>query len=144
MATGNITETTASGVIYTLTYNASTGPLGGNTSTYTLVITDPGGATTTVTGIPYANVLAAGSTGTTLGSLLSVGTNVYVIPPTADGTVDITAGLSNNTTVYVGGTATIDQTVSLLGSTTINVDGGTATLAPGVVASALTSTTVNI
>jgi hypothetical protein len=112
--------------------------------TYTLVITYPagGGSPTTITGIPTSNVLTTNGGTLTAVSLLS--TENYVIPPNLSGTIDFFAAVAGTQVVYVGGTATIDSTVSVLSGVTINVDGGSATVASGVLASALSGSIINL
>ncbi|MDD2860984.1 MAG: Hint domain-containing protein [Acidiphilium sp.] len=60
--------------------------------------------------------------------------------------MDITVALATLTpnTIYVGGNATIDSTVSALSGLTVYDDGGSVTAAKGVVAGALSSATINL
>jgi hypothetical protein len=103
----------------------------------------PGGvSTTSVTGIPEGNVLTTNGGTLTAGSILGVSS--YVIPPTITGTVDLALNLLGSTNVYIGGTATLNSGVVLGGSTTIDVDGGTANVSSTTIADALSSTTINI
>ncbi|GBQ24880.1 outer membrane protein [Gluconacetobacter sacchari DSM 12717] len=138
---GNFTGTTSSGSVYSFVYNS--GFLGLN-PTYDMTITDPGGAVTTVNGIPAGNVLTANGGSLQIASLLLGGT--YVIPPGVSGSVTTVASLLTLTdnTIYVGGNATIATAATVLSGTTFNVDGGTAILSNGIVANALSGVTVNL
>lgn len=143
MASGNYTATNANGVEYALTYHSGVLGLGAN---YDLTITYPagGGPPKTITGIPAGNVLTTSGGTLTIASVL-LGAR-YVIPPGVTSSVDITVALADLTpnTIYVGGTATIDSTVSVLAGLTVYVDGGSATAAGGVVAGALSGLTVDL
>lgn len=132
-----VNYTNANGVIYALT--STTGLFGA--PEYNLVITYPtgGGNSVTVNGIPAANVLTANGT---INAAAGVG-GTYVIPPTVTGSVNILAAVGTNT-IYVGGTATLDTAVSLLGNVTVYDDGGSVTLTSGLAAGALGSTTINL
>jgi hypothetical protein len=108
---------------------------------YDLLITYADGSTKTVNGIPSGNVLT--SSGGTL-TIVSVLGSDYVVPPGVTGTVSILVSLLAADTVYVGGSATINSTISALSSLTVEVDGGNVTAANGVLAGALSGMTVNL
>ncbi|MDD2878428.1 MAG: Hint domain-containing protein [Acidiphilium sp.] len=111
---------------------------------YTLTITPPpgGGSVQTISNIPPGNVLTSSGGTLTIASVL--GTSYYVIPPGVTGTVTTVAELLGSAVVDVGGTATIDAGIAVGGNTTINVDGGTATLSNGSILGALSGATINL
>jgi hypothetical protein len=112
------------------------------TTTDNLTITNPDGSTHSVTGIDPSHVLTGASGTLTIASILGLGSNDYVVAPGSDGTVNIAASLATANTVWVGGSATVNSTISALSNLTLNVDGGTATT--GSLAGALSGTTVNL
>jgi hypothetical protein len=131
---GTVQTFTSGGVSYQLTL-VNPGLL----ESYTLVVTDVSGTSLPITGIGTGSVVLTQNG--TVGGLVGLGD--FVIPPTFAGTFNPTVALGP-ITLYVGGTAIIDPAVELLAGTTINVQGGTATLATGVAAGLLGNTTVNI
>ncbi|WP_298213611.1 Hint domain-containing protein [Acidocella sp.] len=127
----------AGGVSYELTPEYG---LFGNLKSYTLQIFEmgvPSGAP--VKEISPAAVLTGNGT-IHLGSAFA--SPVVVIPPGISGRVEIEGSFASNTTIYVGGTATINTESSLLSNLTIEVQGGSATAADGV--AALSGMTVNL
>ena len=138
----SFSETNSNGVKYALTYVPGIAPP--VTAHYNLKVTDINGNTvSSANNIPVGNVVTAGSTEAFL-TVSVVGTSTYVVPPSGTGNFTLLADVLGTTQIYVGGTATIAAAVDVGGSTTINVDGGTATLASGIVADALSGTKINI
>jgi hypothetical protein len=110
--------------------------------TYDLLIKHVDGTTSSISGIPSANVLTSDGGTLTIASI--AGGSTYVIPPGVTGSVTIAASLLGSNNVYVGGTATISSTISALSSLTVEVDGGSVTATSGVVLGALSGMTVNL
>jgi hypothetical protein len=138
MPTNDYTATNANGVQFALTYHS-----GFLADYYDLVITFPDSTTATINNIPPDNVLT--SDGTINTTLSLAGSYAYVIPPGVSGNVEITASALTQNTVYVGGTATaIDADLALGSSLTIDVYGGSAQAASGVLVGALSDATVNL
>lgn len=137
----NYTGTTANGSVYKLIYHSGVLGLG---AYYNLTITDKGGAVTTENNIPTSNVLTSSGGSLQIVSVLVGGT--YVVPPGVTGSITTVASLLTLTdnTIYVGGNATIATAATVLSGTTVNVDGGTATLSNGIAANALSGVNVNL
>lgn len=143
MPSDTVANTTSSGVTYRVTTNTN---FLGMTTSWDVVITGPDGSTSYDGRIyPVSGQVITGSDFSfTLANLLVGGT--YVVPPGASGEVNIAVqlGTAFPTTMYIGGEATITTGLSGLSGLDISVDGGTATLASGIVGSALNGTTVTI
>jgi len=135
--------TTAKGTTYSVVEN--TLPIVGNAGNSNVVITDPNGS------VVYSNsALADGNiisgSGSTLNLASALVGQTFVVLPDASATVTVAASLATltNNVFWIGGAATLNIAASVLSGTTVNVDGGSASLSSGSVASALSGTTVNI
>lgn len=147
----------------TTTYTASNGTTYAVTTNYSLlgiplgnsnvVITYPPGSG--MAPVPFINGLLGGAvsnsniiagSGGSYPIASVIAGQAFIVLPGASATINILASVGTLTpnTIYVGGTATISSTVSVLSGLVVNVDGGTAIAAPGNLANALSGMTVNL
>lgn len=135
---------TDSGVTYEVTYSTSWG-----TTTYSVVITDPDGSVL-YKGDIKSGLINTGNVAIADGFSIDIGISIpnaiYIVPAGLSGTINIAANIPTGSppTIYIGGTATISTGLSLAGSLNIQVDGGSAVLANGIVGSLLSGTTVTL
>ncbi|MFT8645133.1 Hint domain-containing protein [Gluconacetobacter sp.] len=111
-----------------------------------ITITDSNGNTIkTLTGVPDG-LLSHIQTGTdaTNGSLLSIIGGQWVSVPGSSGTIDIVLSALSAPVFTIGGTTDIDFVVNAATAITMNIYGGTATFSGGLIAGALSGSTINI
>lgn len=140
---------TSPGPVYTVTENYSydifTGKDDIPTGNSDVKITNSDGTTETVSGVSDGNILTPGNN-FNLSIASALFGQTFIVVPGASGSITIAASLVTLTdnTFYIGGTANISILASVLSGSTLNVDGGTATLSTGTIASALSGSTINL
>ncbi|MFT8786926.1 MAG: Hint domain-containing protein [Acetobacter aceti] len=126
------------------TWVVSSPNLWGNSN---VTITDASGnPIETLTGVPNGLLLSHIQTGTdaTNGSLLSVIGGNWVSVPGSSGTIDIVISALSAPVFTIGGTTDINFVVNAATAITVDVYGGTASFSGGLVAGALSGSTINI
>ncbi|NLI26648.1 MAG: hypothetical protein GX413_04560, partial [Acetobacter sp.] len=100
----------------------------------------------TLTGVPDNLLSSHIQTGTdaTNGSLLSIIGGQWVSVPGSSGTIDIVLSALSAPTFTIGGTTAINFVVNAATAITIDIYGGTASFSGGLVAGALSGSTINI
>lgn len=140
---------TSPGPVYTVTenyiYDIFTGKYDIATGNSDVTITNSDGTTQSLSGISDSNILTPGNSFNLSIASVLVG-QTFVVVPGASGSITIAASLATLTdnTFYIGGTANISVLASVLSGSTLNVNGGTATLSTGTIAGALSGSTVNL
>ncbi|MCB8875727.1 Hint domain-containing protein [Acidisoma silvae] len=117
----------SNGVTYTYTGTTLTRTYNGAVTGYT----GSSGSLASVTSLPSSNVFTDGTT-QTLTSVIFTTSNYAVMNGVTD-TVNVTS-LGGTINLYVGGTTTINSSLSALSGLNVFVDGGSATLAGGITA----------
>ncbi|GAN68759.1 Hint domain-containing protein [Acetobacter orleanensis] len=133
---------TDSGVVYSVAVSGT--DFFGNPSSYSIKITDPDGKVTNLGNLDVGQVVAKNGQSLTVGSFLGIGGNICVVPATLTGQISIAFNTLSSMTIYVGGTATITTSLSGLSTTTVNVDGGNATLGNNQLVGAFSGSVINL
>ncbi|MCX2562327.1 Hint domain-containing protein [Acetobacter farinalis] len=131
----------------TWTITDETGLFGVKTGNSTVTIKDASGNTIeTLTGVPDSILASHIQTGTDAlnGSLLSVLGGQWVSVPGSSGQIDILLSALSAPTFTIGGTTDINFAVNAATAITIDIYGGTASFSGGLVAGALSGSTINI
>ncbi|MFT9381465.1 Hint domain-containing protein [Gluconobacter sp. P5B12] len=131
----------------TWTITEETGLFGAKTGNSTVTVQDSSGQTIqTLTGVPDGLLAAHIQTGAnaTNGSLLSVLGGQWVSVPGSSGTINIVLSALSAPTFTIGGTTDINFVVNAATAITIDIYGGTASFSGGLVAGALSGSTINI
>ncbi|MCP1237986.1 Hint domain-containing protein [Gluconobacter kondonii] len=112
-----------------------------------VTITDASGKLIeTLTGVPNNGLVSHIQTGTDAvnGSLLSVLGGQWVSVPGSSGTIDIVLSAVSAPVFTIGGTTDINFVVNAATKITVDVYGGTASFSGGLIAGALSGSTINI